>query len=228
MRSVFSHSSTFVPTVTLVVLGVSAPAMADFVVPDSNNYTWTRGVTTNSAYAQWEVFTSTAGPNTPSVGSFASGAFGVGAPNWNTFDRNAFSFVTGGGNIYSPAGVVAPQVDIPNFGLGAGYATTILIQVRTQGTEIDLASVLVGGIAPVQTTELFRQPLGGPGGFIVDTLYRFEVSGNTSGYTAQFQALGSSLSLDRVAVDTFTAVPAPSAVALLGLGGLVASRRRRA
>jgi hypothetical protein len=227
-RSLFSFSTVALSASVLTLLGSAAPALADFVVPDGTNYAWTRGVTANSTYAQWERFTTTAGPNTPDVGAFAGGTLPGSAPAWNTFDRNSFSFITGGGNIYSPSGIVAPQVDIPSFDLGAGYSTTILLQVRTQGTEIDPASVLIGGVAPVQSTELFRQALGGFGGFLVDTLYRFELPGNAAGYTAQFQALGSSMSLDRVAVDTFTVIPAPGAAALLAVGGLVASRRRRA
>lgn len=225
--SLFSYYSPAVVLPVFAMLGSAAPALADFVVPDGSNSAWTRGVTANSAYAQWEAFTSTFGPNTPDVGAFAGGALTPGSPAWNTFDRNGFSFITGGGNIYSIAGVVAPQVDVPNFGLGAGYTTTILLQTRIQGTEIDPASVLIGGVAPAQTTELLRQPLGGPGGFLVDTLWRFELPGNASGYTVQFEALGSSMSLDRVAIDTFTVVPAPGAAALLGLGGVLAARRRR-
>lgn len=227
VRSLFSFSAVAVAVPALALLGFTSSALANFVVPDGTNYAWTRGVTPNSAYAQWDVFTSTTGPNTPDVGSFAGGTFGSGAPNWNTFDRNTFSFITGGGNIYSFAGVVAPQVDVPNFGLGAGYSTTILLQTRIQGTEIDPATVLIGGVAPVQVTELLRQPLGGFGGFLVDTLWRFELPGNASGYTIQFAALGSSMSLDRVAVDTFAVVPAPGAAGLMAIGGLVASRRRR-
>jgi hypothetical protein len=222
--SLFSLSSS---AAVVALLAAPVPALANFVVPDGINYNWTRGSTPNSAFAQWEVFTSTAGPNSPDVGSFTGGTFAGGAPAWNTFDRNPFSFVTGGGNIYSFGGVVAPQVDIPNFGLGAGYVTTVLLQVRTQGTEVDPASVLIGGVAPVQTTELFRQTLGGFGGSLVDTLYRFEIPGNAAGYTLQFQASGSSMSLDRVAVDTFTVVPAPGAAVLLGVGGVLVGRRRR-
>jgi len=227
VRSPFSFSSVALSASVLVVLGSAAPALADFVVPDGTNYAWTRGVTPNSTYAQWETFSSPAGPNAPTVGSFAGGTLPGSAPAWNTFDLNSFSFITGGGNIYSFAGVVAPQVNIPCFDLGAGYSTTILLQVRIQGTEIDPASVLIGGVAPVQSTELFRQTLGGFGGFLVDTLYRFELPGNAAGYITQFHALGSSMVLERVAVDTFTVIPAPGAAALMCAGGMIALRRRR-
>ncbi len=223
-RSVTGHALS---GALIVVLVASAPASADFVVPDGSNFEWTRGVTPNSTAAQWETFTSPAGPNAPAAGAFAGGTLPGAAPAWNTFDRNTFSFITGGGNIYSFAGVVAPQVDVPSFGLGSGYTTTILLQTRIQGTEINPASLLIDGVAPVQVTELFRQPLGGFGGALVDTLWRFELPGNASGYTIRFEALSSSMSLDRIAVDTFTVIPGPGTAALLVFAGGISGGRRR-
>lgn len=223
--SVSSRMSAAVSTLVLMV--VAGPALADFSVPDGNNFGWTRGVTANSTYAQWESFTSPAGPNVPDAGQFIGGALPGSAPAWNVFDTSGGSFVTGGGNIYAPAAATSISVIVPGFDLGGSYTTTVLLQVRTQGTEPLASSFSIGGVQPVQTQELLRQPLGGFGGFLVDALYRFELPGNANGYTLRFDAAASSMSLDRVAVDTFASVPTPGVPALLGIGGLAASRRRR-
>lgn len=214
-------------TSVLALTAISGTASADFLVPTIGSVGWDRGVSPLSAYAEWDRFTSASGPNAPDVGTYVGGSFAASAPSWNVFDREPNSFVTGGGNIYSIGAIVAPEVQVPSFGLGAGYVTTVFLQVRTQGTELDPQSVLLGGVASIQATELYRQTLGGFGGAIVDTLFRFELSGSVSGYTIQFQSLSSSMSLDRVAVDTFTTVPAPgvACMALVGLG--LANRRRR-
>jgi len=214
----------------VMLAGLASSASADFIAPDTATYGWDRGVTPLSTYAEWDVFTSPAGPNAPDVGSFVGGTLPSSAAAFSVFDSNegSGSFITGGGNIYSFGGVVSPQIEFGGFDLGSGYLTTVLLQVRTLGTEIDQSTLLLNGsIAATSATELDRVALGGFGGFQVDTLFEFNLSGNVDSYVINFDALGSSLSLDRVAIDTFTVVPAPGAAALLGLGGLVATRRRR-
>lgn len=211
-----------------MLAGLASSASADFITPDTITYGWDRGVTPLSTYAEWDVFTSTTGPNAPDVGAFVGGTLPPAASDFDVFDTGGVSFITGGGNIYSFGGVVSPQIEFGGFDLGAGYVTTVLLQVRTLGTEIDQSTLLLNGsIAATSATELDRVALGGFGGFQVDTLFEFNLSGNLDSYVINFDALGSSLSLDRVAIDTFTVVPAPGAAALLGMGGLVATRRRR-
>ena len=213
-----------------MLAGLASSASADFIIPDTITYGWERGATPLSTYAEWDVFTSPAGPNTPDVGSFVGGTLPATAADFNVVDNNEASgaCITGGGNIYSFGGVVSPQIEFGGFDLGAGYVTTVLLQVRTLGTEIDQSTLLLNGsIAASSVTELDRVALGGFGGSQVDTLFEFNLSGNLDSYVINFDALGSSLSLDRVAIDTFTVVPAPGAAALLGLGGLVVVRRRR-
>ncbi|HYF13986.1 MAG TPA: hypothetical protein VD971_02810 [Phycisphaerales bacterium] len=193
--------------VVLSVLAASAlapRAFGSFVAPDGTNFPWTRGSTPNSAYALWEVFTSPAGPNAPDAGVYVGGSLPAAAPSWNAYDTSGQSFVTGGGNIYSITAPTSIRVIAPNFDLGDSQTTTVLLQVRTQGTEILPSSVHIGGVAPVETVELSRQPLGGFGGFTVDTLFRWELQGNAVSYEIRFDAAESSMSLDRVAVDTFT------------------------
>lgn len=197
----------------LPVIALTPCALADFVAPNGTNFPWVRGATPNSAYAQWESFTSPAGPNSPDVGSFVGGALPAGAPAWNAFDSSGAGFVTSGGNIYSFAGPTNLHVVAPNFDRGAANTTTIILQLRTQGAEVLPVSVNIGGITPAEIVELNRQALGGMGGFLVDTLYRWDLSGNALSYEIRFDSAGSSMSTDRIAVDVFTSAPAPTCYA---------------
>jgi len=213
----------------ILLASAASSASATFIVPDVGTYGWDRGTTAFSTYAEWDIFTAPAGPNSPDAGSYIGGTLPVTAPDYNAFDANGSSnsFITSGSNIYSFSGVVSPQVDFGGFGLGSGNFTTVLLQVRTLGTEIDLSTVLLNGtIAPSSVDELERVSLGSTGSQ-VDTLFRFDLVGDLDSYSINFAALGTSMSFDRVSVDTFTFVPAPGAAFLLGLGGLVVSRRRR-
>lgn len=213
-----------------VVLAVAVgQASAEFVTPAQ--FGWNRG-DANSGYWAWDRFASLAGAS-PDVATNYAGP-GNGAITSGTGQG---TFLTSGGNYYNVFGITGLVGSVPNFGLGAGSGTTLLLQVRTVGTEIAPATVLVtpvGGVATaaVETRELFRQNLGGapgsPGsGFIVDVLFRFTFSENASGYGFSFAAAEGSMSIDRVSVDTF-AIPAPGAGALLGAGLMALARRRRA
>ncbi len=187
------------------LLLLSGTALADFVTP--NAYGWARG-SANSTYAQWDVFTAAAGPNSPDVGQFNPTAL-----PFNVFDSNGGSVITASGNIYSFTLPLNVHVVAPSYALGTAAQTRVILQVRTMGTEISAASVNIGGVTPVQVTELFRQSLGqggpGGGGYLVDTLYEFRISGNAASYEIRFNAADNFLSLDRVCVDTFTStVPA--------------------
>jgi hypothetical protein len=178
-------------------LGAAAPALADFTTPDA--FGWARGAA-NSTHFQWEIFTSTAGPNAPDVASFPSPLpAGWAAPN--VTDASVGSFVTGSGNIYNMGLPLQITATSPSYDLGPGLTTRIVMQVRTQGTEIAPASVTVNGVAPLQSQELSRQPLGGFGGSIVEVLYYFELPGNAPAYTAVFNAAEGSMSLDRLSID---------------------------
>jgi hypothetical protein len=104
------------------------------------------------------------------------------------------------------------------------------VQIRTQGTDLDVSSVLWNGVAPDSTTLLFSQVLGGFGGTLRD--YAFEwtgLPGNLALNTLTFRAAESSMSLDRLAVDTQTAaIPEANALLLAGLavGGVFVARIR--
>jgi len=207
------------------VAALSSPSLADFIVPDGTTLPWVRGETPNSLYAQWEVFSSPSGPNAPDVGVFVGGDLPPAAPGFDAYDaawETSGSFITSGGNIYSFSAPIEPRVELPGFGLGGGFNTTVVLQVRTLGSEPDLDSFLLNGsIEPVEVTELFRDDLGGGpfGGTLLDTLVRFEVQGDLSAYDIDFVAAASSMSLDRVAIDAY-ASSAPCAADLDGDGEL--------
>lgn len=201
-----------------------------------------------------------AGTGDPSVMStgLANLYKGFGGPStatWNTANSNGAadaydtsttsgSFITSGGNIYSPGGVVTPRIIIPQSpGDQTTGTTTILLQLRTQGAGITPSSMLLTD--SVSGTDLLYDsmmvlgsvsvfnPFAGTTVTTTDRLYRWDVAGNASEYVINFSADGSSLSLDRVAVDTNynpSAVPEPSTLILSGLtigAGWVGRRLRR-
>jgi len=207
-------------------VSLAPTASAAFVSPDGVNAPWVRGITAHSAWAEWQNFGTGAGPNAPDAGTFADGSFSDGSPAWNARDISGFGLVTGGGNLYGPGGALTVQVDIPAFDLGEPAITTVWLQVRTLGTEVLPGSVLLGGAAAVEVTELSRTALGGFGGFQVETLWRFEVAADAAGHAIVFSAAGPHMSVDALSVDAFTQVPGPGAAALL-LGAWALPTRRR-
>jgi hypothetical protein len=208
-----------------LVCALASAAHADFVVPDGVNVPWIRGTTANSAYAQWESFTTVAGPNAPDVGHSAVGSL----PNLSAFNVSASgtgASVLGSGNIYSGGSAMSVTITVPSFVVDPSNPTILLLQTRTQGTEINPATVLINGVAPTQVTELSRVSLG-PQGAMVDTAWRWDLPTSASTFTVTFAGASPTfLSLDRVAVDVFT-VPTPGAGAVLAFGALAAVRRRR-
>lgn len=195
-----------------VVLGIAfdlVSAQAAFVVPGF------RGGA-NTTYQEWNVFSSTGGPNAPDVAnSNVNGAA-------NVVELSGGAFVTSGGNIYSPTFVTSFSVTVPDFNLGSGYITNAVIQIRTQGTNVDTASVLFNGAAAQSATLLHSEVLGGFGGNLEDWEFVFSnVPSNLSLDTITFHASGSSMSLDRLSVDTqAVAVPEASSLVMVGIAAV--------
>ena len=220
--------------------GVAHAVPTSFTAPNGTTSPfedWTLG-DANSVHAQWEVFTdaySTPG-NLPDVaGSYPASGLPSGAASV-VIGNTSSAFLTGGGNIYSFAAPTSFTVTVPNYGLGAGWNTRFVAQIQNQGSLLDLSSVLLsydGGnqLLPVDyADELAGTPAP-------ENLFAWDLAGfNPSTFTLTFKASASSMSLDAIAVDTFTqqgafapmGVPEPATgvLAALGLIGTLAARRR--
>ncbi|MEM1186770.1 MAG: hypothetical protein AAGI53_17430 [Planctomycetota bacterium] len=181
-------------------------AYAQFQTPSA--YGWERGVSDMSTFAEWEFFSSPAGPNSPGTNTVV-GDLPEDAPAFNAFDfafETSGSFITSGGNIYSFSGIVSPETTSPGFAMGYGYKTSVLFQVQTLGVEPDPESfVLNGRREPIEVVEIATGDVGGPfGGLDVTTLVRFEFARNDLANSVFFEAIGTSLSFDQALIDTFT------------------------
>ncbi|MCL4742390.1 MAG: hypothetical protein KJZ54_09325 [Phycisphaerales bacterium] len=186
-------------------LVLASTAHAQFIEPDG--YGWSRG-DDDSAWFEWDVFTSATGGNLPDVGQFPSTL----PDGWTTpdvYDTSGLAIITSSGNFYSFVGPIALDVVVPNYGYGGG-STTLILQIRTQGNELDYGSVNVWGVLPEEHVELTRQSLG-EFGWLVDSLFRFELEGNESVYVVSFAAADAHAAIDRIAVDTFARADACAA-----------------
>jgi hypothetical protein len=192
-----------------IVLGTAAgSAGAAFTTPAA----WNHG-DAQTTQQQWDLFASPTGPNPANTPpTVATAPFN---PNGaaNVVESSGGSFVTSGGNIYSPTASLRVDLTVPEYGLGGGYVTTVLLQTRTQGSEavyegpggIRLTYADGSGshtVYPVSAAELSRTPLGGFGGAMVEYAAVFQVPFSPESLLLEVDAAGSSMSFDRAAVDT--------------------------
>lgn len=150
------------------------------------------------------------------------------------------SSVTGSQNIYNAA--MASQFNL-EFTVPAA-TDFLLLQVVTQGTELDYGSVALSYDAPVSgpttlpydlTESLGSEALGGFGGSKVGTAFEWDVSElDLDEFSLGFNAAGAHLSLDEVVLDygtsqTLSPIPEPASfawlVALAGFAGVLLRRR---
>jgi hypothetical protein len=180
----------------VLVAAGAALSRADFITPD--DYGWSRG-DAGSTYFGWDIFVSTTGGNEPDAGQFPD-PLPSGWVEPDVIETTGDAFVTGSGRIYSPFGPINVEVTVPNYDTGSGQ-TTLLLQVRTIGFDLDFDNVVLdGSVLPVDIVELSRQT--GSMGDEVDTLFVFEVDGNAPLYVFDIPTAEAHVSIDAISVDT--------------------------
>lgn len=215
-----------------LVVSASFTTHAAFVTPSG----WLRPSTVGEAastattYQQWNILSSTTGPNAPDVASINP------AGTANLIDSAApasGSFVTGGGNLYSFGGVIVPRITIPQSGDVAPGGTQVLLQFKVIGAAMATDQLLVNGISASNLADYSYQLLssvpvsGGFGGATEEHAWFFTVPGHPSVITIDVNTGFSSVSLDVVSVDTAVIVPEPMGAPLLGICLPLLARRKR-
>ncbi|MEM6911108.1 MAG: PEP-CTERM sorting domain-containing protein [Verrucomicrobiota bacterium] len=219
-------------TASGLLLGLANSQAASFLINSSSDLfdPSFRG-DSNTTWLGWDVFGvpsegETDPPinnNTPDIGT-DSGTFAT---------SNGEDHLSSSGNYYSGFGSVAETVTFGTSGTPGSGFTTIILQGKTLfgdfATEFTFSDL--GGATP---TVVFGTNADSEGQFFA----KYEITGNAAEYTVNLASFpGSFVSLDQFEVDTVwsatgfasdtAAVPEPSSIALVGLGGFLALVRRK-
>ena len=202
------------------ILSITAASAADLVNPDIPSW---RG-DANTAYAQWDSFTSAeGGPNAAEQGS-----------GWNLYNFGSGAIIASSGNLYGAGGALNIHVypaAAPLFGMQEA-----VVNISFAGNPIDTGDVraFVGESATGSFVNASSASLvgGGGGGFApVTWAFTYDLSAVGQGFQGLSFFFGSELansSLDAISIDVRgSAIPGPGALALLGVAGIGARRRRR-
>lgn len=182
----------------------------------------------DTVYAEWKVFDGYPTDTTPDVGSFGSNPQSV-------TETTGAAFLTGGGNIYSFSAATDFDLTLTGYSQDPQSVRTVALRLGLLGTDVDTASVLLGGLAPAVSEKTYTEILGGDQGSENEWLFIWTGVADALSYEFDFSALGSSMSLDQLAAyvgPSAAVVPVPAAAWLfgsaLGLLGWVRSRVARA
>jgi hypothetical protein len=209
----------------------SAAAADEWISEDAPSWRNTDG----SSYYLWDTFTSANGyvdgPNFPNNEAWPSGE----ALLFNFTDN---AVISGPGNIYGFGGAL----NIHTYAYTQADALAATINIATLGSEISYGSMMLAwtdGIEGGASGVLFGGPsinhweevdFGTGVGAEVNVSWNWDLSGidaDVRELAIIFSGTGPHMSLDMVGLDVLTAVPAPGALALLGLCGCVQRGRRR-
>lgn len=189
---------------------------------------WNRG-DANTVYAEWDTFTESSYPGTRT----AAPTLGASGVTDAYLDWNSGTFAAGSGNLYSFSVTEVFNVHLTGT-LPSGPVRAVL-QTEGWGVDLDLATVLLNGVAPTHSALTFYEPQY-PSSFgdveLKQRLFYWDLASAPTGYQFAFASEGHSLSLAQVSVD-IAAAPVPEAdtyaliLAGLGLVGLQVRRRNR-
>ncbi len=216
----------------LLTLVVTGPVAADYVVEAAPDW---RGDDGTHLY-QWESFTSASaasGPNFPGNEPFPSG-------NALLFNFGDGAVVSGDGNIYGFGGAL----NIHAYAYTASDAQAVVANVSMHGTEMLYDQAMLAWTDGVEggdqgmamgdmSINYWEEVEYGPGniGAIANVSWTFDLTGigvDIREIGLLVATAGAHSSLDAVTLDVQVgAVPVPSAFAVLGIAGLVGTRRRR-
>ena len=204
--------------------------------------TWDRG-TSGSAFAQWDVFYQSEGdPNhatngvfggraptfdsldllgNPNIGSGSISGTGIGGSSLTQINSGIGAIITSTSNLYSFGGTAAYEFDITDI----NSFSIVVITTLTSGTEMDYSSFAVDNASILSSQTLYSgtHPTGGT---VVETQWLLDLSSSSvDDLLVTFSGAGPHMSMMKLSVDAYS-VPVPGTLALLGLGGIFASRRR--
>jgi len=204
-------------TVALLAATACSPASAQFLTPPN------RG-DINTIYAEWDFFSSPAGPNLPDQGVLFGGLVPGDPSEFNVYDGNfpaSGAFVTSTLNLYAVEaqgfpgdGRLEPVIEFPSFGQGYGFLTEVTVQIRTVGTIPDDDSFVLNVQTPTfDQVELARFDLGPDGiggGTELFKAHLFQAPRDRAVNAVEFEPLVPSMSLTRVVLDvTVTPMACP-------------------
>lgn len=188
-----------------IASGLSSAGFAGFTAPHTPSFQGSA----DAEFAGWECFGSAfLGTNQPDHPNTTPGA------SFDVVQLTPGAIFAGTCNIYSPAGAQIYELShAPAPGRSNADLATLVLQLSTQGTELDYDTValeydVAGGTISVpfdSRIELARSALDGQG-FAVETLYQWNLAGISDAiddYVVRFSSLGAHLSLDAVLVDAY-------------------------
>lgn len=191
----------------------------------------------NTSWYEWESFTSAGGsdPATWATPNMATSSSGAGSAFLYNFADGAL--ISGDGNIYGFGG----PLNIHTYAYTAADTQDVVVNISMAGSPMDYAGLYLAwngadgesGLlsADVSFNYMQEADFGGFPGVFANVSYSFDLSAieaDVREIGVIFGGFAPHMSLDALSLDVRTAaIPAPAALALLGIAGVARRRRRR-